>query len=801
VKESGHAGGVSAANHSTPPAPTSISDSRPCSFLFAGGWGHVRPNTIHRSVTPTPTTPRKSPLPLPHRLAKSTSSPQINKARDTAMAAVAPPHQPVGAMRDEVLDTRTPSPVQRANAADGAPDAYMPDLSAEVAMLSTKLVNAINYQTNLDDSLQQTRHELDHANSELTRLRQHQKEMDDMIASGVLVRKAQVDRTLAQMREELEQERAAREAAEKAKKQTDGELENLTSALFEEANTMVASARKEVEAVEKRNSQLRNQLNDTEVLLTSQTEQLQDLKTVMERMDRMSEHEAAARESSIPSTPINSTTNAWETVQSSPNAAVPIEVPPNHPLHFSQLILPVIRNDTVAYQEFQDLISLGRRASPHSRQGSNGINHLTSASQQNLASSSPLPGAFSFSVSTSANSSPSSANFSNASAAIPPLKESKFYKRALLEDIEPTLRLDLAPGLSFLSRRAVFSSLLSGTLAVEPFVPHTKFYSPVYACALCGEQRKHAPYIRTHRFRTSEDASAQRYPLCDYCLGRVRASCDFMGFLRMLRDGHWRAESEEEQKGAWEEAGRLRERMFWARLGGGVVPAMQLMRRDVNGSSDDSPESVRAAKNSRSSRESVLEQVKESVAANGDHAANGLGRASEDEPQASPLPGQGSPERRASGIDETVLETTSSELSSDGPNVLPDRPAERSTVAQTGGESTSDEEAQHSEKDKCEVVSDEARATAAENPISSSNVPSALKPGDEPQPNKTGSSTTDNQAVSTPEPQMMQECKQKPRELATPPPLTERRPSSVLARVRAMEAKVAETKKLPGAFD
>jgi hypothetical protein len=40
----------------------------------------------------------------------------------------------------------------------------------------------------------------------------------------------------------------------------------------------------------------------------------------------------------------------------------------------------------------------------------------------------------------------------------------------------------------------------------------------------------------------------------------------------MVRDGHWRAESEDEQKGAWEEAVRLRERMFWARQGGGVIP-------------------------------------------------------------------------------------------------------------------------------------------------------------------------------------------------------------------------------------
>jgi hypothetical protein len=41
----------------------------------------------------------------------------------------------------------------------------------------------------------------------------------------------------------------------------------------------------------------------------------------------------------------------------------------------------------------------------------------------------------------------------------------------------------------------------------------------------------------------------------------------------MIAAGHWRAETEQEKKNSWEESVRLRERMFWARLGGGVVPA------------------------------------------------------------------------------------------------------------------------------------------------------------------------------------------------------------------------------------
>lgn len=489
------------------------------------------------------------------------------------MATVAMPHSNMLPTRDEhTIDTRTPSPRPPAQS-DSDNAEYQPDLSQEVSLLSTKLINAINYQTNLDDSLQHTRHELEAANRENARLRAEKKSLDDMVANGLLVRKSIVDKTIRELRAELAKERAAREEAERSRKQTDAELESLTTALFEEANTMVAAARKDTEAVEKRNSQLRGQIVDTELLLASQQEQLQDLKLTMGRMSERGDNDTSAGRDSVPSTPIGSSAAMFDAMQLSPNASNIADIPPEHPLYFSQLLTPVLRSDIPAYLDFQDLLISARKAMSHSRAPSAGNSSagLSSTSQTNLASSlassnSPsLPGAFSFST----NSSPQSVNFASTA---PPLKDTKFYKRSLVEDIEPTLRLDLAPGLSFLSRRTVLSSLLQGSMVVEPFMPQTKFYGPIFACALCGEQRKAEPYVRKHRFRTSEEESAQRYPLCDYCLGRTRAAGDFVGFLRMVRDGHWRAESEEEQKGAWEEAVRLRERMFWARQGGGVIP-------------------------------------------------------------------------------------------------------------------------------------------------------------------------------------------------------------------------------------
>ncbi|CZT14729.1 uncharacterized protein RCC_12038 [Ramularia collo-cygni] len=476
------------------------------------------------------------------------------------MAAVASP-------RDDVMDTRTPSPGPRSDSghsSNNSEPGYQPDLSNEVAMLSTKLVNAINYQTNLDDSLQQTRHELEQARHIISTLEVEKQRIDMLIQGGYYVMRSEMEETLAKMRNELATERSAREVAEKARKQADGELENLTVQLFEEANKMVSAARKETEAAEKRNAQLKSQILDTESLLASQQEQLHDLKGTMEKLH---EDASSTRDVSVPSTPVTANHAMFDALQSSPYAATLPDVPPEHPLHFASLISPVLRNDITAYTDFQDLLLLARRLGAHSR--TNSSNNTAQTSSQNSttygnfaasASSPNLPGAFSF----SASSSPSSAG---PGSNMPPLKDSKFYKRALTEDIEPTLRLDLAPGLSFLSRRTVLASLLAGSLAVEPY-PQNKHY---FACTLCGETRRNEPYIRRTRFRVSEDDGVSK-PLCDYCVGRLRAACDFVGFLRMVRDGLWRCDSEEDQRCAWEESVRLRERMFWARLGGGVVP-------------------------------------------------------------------------------------------------------------------------------------------------------------------------------------------------------------------------------------
>ncbi|KAF2146264.1 uncharacterized protein K452DRAFT_294842 [Aplosporella prunicola CBS 121167] len=519
-------------------------------------------------------------------LKQSTSTPVLHRSVEPGPSNLLS-HRDSGVL-NTIPDPRTPSPNRGASRGSDVSSAatHHPDLSNEVATLSTKLINAINHQTNLDDNLQATRHELEAARARIEQLEaaaeQHARQM------RLMIKKEEYDKMEKQLRKELDDERKLRLAADREKKRMESELESLTTALFEEANTMVAAARKEKEASDKKGEQLKTQLKDTESLLASQQEQLQDLKAVMAQMSTEREEEATTN-ITAPSTPAvvasDRMSRNFEQASFSPNMPNLEDMHPAHPLFFTQLISPVLRDDTEAYHEFQELIRTTKNASaPNSRAASGnygGLNVMGLGSFTNLSTASLHQ-----TTSASGSSLPSSAaSPKDPYAALPALKDIRFYKRALTEDIEPTLRLDNAPGLSWLARRTVLNSMTAGSLTIEPHPPILpKYRGSLNPCSMCGEGRQTPvmasekekntdPYARKHRFRTSDAEDAQRYPLCDFCLARVRSSCDYIGFLRMCRDGHWRAQSGDEERSAWEESVKLRERMFWARIGGGVIPA------------------------------------------------------------------------------------------------------------------------------------------------------------------------------------------------------------------------------------
>ncbi|RLM01735.1 hypothetical protein CFD26_103048 [Aspergillus turcosus] len=471
---------------------------------------------------------------------------------------------------------RDPRLVNISDASDtSSTPSHHPDLSSEVAALSVKLIQAINNQTTLDDNLVATRQELEQAQNRIKALESENEKYRHDIEQAVLIKKADADREISQLKAALAEEKAQRAIVEKGKKTIEQELETLTAALFEEANKMVAAAKLEREAVEKKNEQLRAQVKDTELLLASHQEQLAELKSVMQGMDLAKDDvEIRTTISTAPSSPVGHQQLPGIFARSLETADLPEpsphfeEVAPGPSTSFPHLFKSVCRTDIQAFEDFRELFSLSRASKPPSRAASGSYAGLNVMSLANFSSAGF--GSASSSPSKSTHSPNGSMSSPQHTASHIPLKETRFYKRVLIEDIEPTLRLDAAPGISWLTRRAVLSGICEGSLVVEPMPPTTRKFE--FPCSLCGERRPGSANERTHRFRTSDSDTAQRYPLCVLCLEKVRSSCEFTGYLRLILDGHVRVGDAEEEKDAWEETVRLRERMFWSRIGGGVVP-------------------------------------------------------------------------------------------------------------------------------------------------------------------------------------------------------------------------------------
>ena len=560
----------------------------------SGRFGHGRSlSSILRSASPKP----------PQSHLKQSSTSELPHISDLAPSNPSTPHRRVYSQQnlDDDNDMSTiPDPRSRAMSpafTDPMTSPHHPDLDQEVATLSTKLINAINHQTTLDDNLSATRAELENSRDTIRKLELQIEEQREMLAGDVWVKRKTVETEKAYMLARVAEEKKARLDMEQQKRKIEQELENLTTALFEEANKMVITAKEEArmeqEALQRKNDQLRAQIADTELLLKSQQEQLVELKHVMEQMSTEKEEQSPL---TIPSSP---SFNNFDVQEEHPSHGVqhhglPEPFSPSYPTSFTHLLQPVLRTDLSSYADFKDLIRTSKRLSGQRLSSGPPAPGLTSLGLGlgSIASQVPVSNGSNSSLSTVATSpasspqtpvtpgSTTSVGSVGGTTIFPPLKETKFYKRVLTEDIEPTLRLDTAPGLSWLARRGVLTAMIDGSLVVEPIPAAStgrfgRIIRPeLYPCSLCGESRKDEEYLRTHRFRTSESGSTQSgYPLCRYCLVRVRSTCDFLGFLRIVKDGHWRADDEDAEKAAWEESVRLREQMFWSRIGGGVVPA------------------------------------------------------------------------------------------------------------------------------------------------------------------------------------------------------------------------------------
>lgn len=174
------------------------------------------------------------------------------------------------------------------------------------------------------------------------------------------------------------------------------------------------------------------------------------------------------------------------------------------------------------------------------------------------------------------------------------LKEQSFFKNLLFEDVEPTLRLDLAPDLSYFSRKTLMATLIEGKAVIEPvsgvnevwfhkkkfseklfaYPPGTQPVARRESCSLCGECRdKFLQHARLYVLKIKKPlgGATVEYPLCNHCLCKVRRTCDMFALIRNIANNHkiriWDFDDDSSYQRIWTELTRHREKMFWARIG------------------------------------------------------------------------------------------------------------------------------------------------------------------------------------------------------------------------------------------
>jgi hypothetical protein len=77
----------------------------------------------------------------------------------------------------------------------------------------------------------------------------------------------------------------------------------------------------------------------------------------------------------------------------------------------------------------------------------------------------------------------------------------------------------------------------------------------------------------------------------------------------VLKDGHWRTDDEESERAAWEESVKLREQMFWSRIGGGVIPASHMHHAGHTHGREKSPRTSEDARNETETMQKLGEEA------------------------------------------------------------------------------------------------------------------------------------------------------------------------------------------------
>jgi hypothetical protein len=160
------------------------------------------------------------------------------------------------------------------------------DLVSQVTELNNKLVKSYDRVSDLEDDLHVSSSSLRSSSVKISQLELERSQHLSALNTGLLVEKSHVTSELTRLMEKATEEAARRGQAESAQAAIEKDLDDVSAALFDQANTMVAEARLERARSDRKAEDAERSLRETEDAVRLMQQQLQALQGEKETAER-----------------------------------------------------------------------------------------------------------------------------------------------------------------------------------------------------------------------------------------------------------------------------------------------------------------------------------------------------------------------------------------------------------------------------------------------------------------------------------------------------------------------------------
>jgi hypothetical protein len=168
------------------------------------------------------------------------------------------------------------------------------DLVSQVTELNNKLVKSYDRVSDLEDDLHVTSSTLRSSSVKISELELERSQHLSALNTGLLVEKAHVTSELTRLMEKATEEAARRGQAESARSDIEKDLDDVSAALFDQANTMVAEARWGRAQSDRKAEEAERALREAEDAVRLMQQELQALQGEKEAAERRMEGMSAA---------------------------------------------------------------------------------------------------------------------------------------------------------------------------------------------------------------------------------------------------------------------------------------------------------------------------------------------------------------------------------------------------------------------------------------------------------------------------------------------------------------------------